>query len=312
MSQAIRETRAAKKRRKSTALKPRPENEAHLRETASEAEPATLKRQITEAATRKAAEQQGPVLLAKACAPHATEGSQEHRPTKYHTKAKPPKRPARPSGPVMQPAGTAWTAQDRAALQKAYVHVSPSHPSFWRAVARAVGKPAGECAAEWQLLHKKPSRSRAAPARAGQDMAAQDMVVARKGTLTHKRQVRSLVQHVNAGHTDELFGQAASAVGSSSEEEEEELPQVFAAAEESGEEEEKRRSPGLLRRLDHDGFDTYIHRFKAKGKRAGTKPTGTAKRTALAMCLPDLRKEHDAGDDDEEEQEEEGEYYWSE
>eukprot|EP00656_Telonema_subtile_P008859 TRINITY_DN14142_c0_g1_i2.p1 TRINITY_DN14142_c0_g1~~TRINITY_DN14142_c0_g1_i2.p1 ORF type:complete len:108 (-),score=25.78 TRINITY_DN14142_c0_g1_i2:228-551(-) len=69
---------------------------------------------------------------------------------------------------------------------------------------------------------------------------------------------------------------------------------------------------GLLRRLDHDGFDTYIHRFKAKGKRAGTKPTGTAKRTALAMCLPDLRKEHDAGDDDEEEQEEEGEYYWSE
>ena len=47
---------------------------------------------------------------------------------------------------------------------------------------------------------------------------------------------------------------------------EEVLPQRFAAASPDGSDadEDDKASPGLLRPLDHDGFDPYISRFKAK------------------------------------------------
>jgi len=211
-----------------------------------------------------------------------------------------------------------WTAAEQEALKKAYVNVPPSKPNFWKVVAKMVGRTATECAEEYQQLFKKPTRAKQG-SKQGR-LQAEDLELGRKGTMKHKRQVRKLVERVNQGHKDDVFDKVAAGTTDQFGVDSPDLPERFAATSPQESQSEDEKSPGLLRPVNHAGYDPYINRFNKGGKRGqqGKKPEGhpkhpIAKRTApKAKGKPSTPVEKDKSEDDEDLEIEAADYYWSE
>eukprot|EP00656_Telonema_subtile_P004943 TRINITY_DN12257_c0_g1_i2.p1 TRINITY_DN12257_c0_g1~~TRINITY_DN12257_c0_g1_i2.p1 ORF type:complete len:255 (-),score=57.37 TRINITY_DN12257_c0_g1_i2:30-794(-) len=235
------------------------------------------------------------------------------------SRAQPPAKPEIKYGtpfPVVagSPEAEPWTAEHRRLLNQAYVAVSPGDPHFWNGVAQIVGKPALECAAEYQQLHKK--RARPTPVEEG----CSGEKPPKKDTLRHKEQEQGL--SINGVPVESRAEQALPGTGPEwgpgvvvpalrfrperagrdqyhvpaqqheDEDEEDALPVRYVAlSPEDARPAAAEETPGLLGPVDlKQCFDPYISRLRASQERGNPQKSTESKSDAPAKQVKKTKR----------------------